>query len=101
LKVTDMRTEGWVPGVPDDLVLKCPYCNVIPSIGFTVTDDSWKKIIPVEHSLGVVCLPCFNIKAKEKGIMLHECLEEVWLCDGRGETIRLIPVDSYLYDVRS
>lgn len=95
----DMIDE-WVAGVPDSLTLKCGVCGQVPRFDYHVNSDVWNELISEEMKRGVVCLPCFNKMAKNKGINLANCLVDIHFCDGLGETIHLVPVCSYTYPPR-
>ena len=97
MRQIDMRKE-WLPGVPDSLTVPCGICHHIPRFDYKLKNAGWNMLAPEEHRTGVICLPCLNKIAKEKNVKLADYLEEVFFCDGLGETIDLIPVVAYFYD---
>lgn len=96
IKEKFMTRKAWIPGISDGLTLRCHYCHEVPQFDYTVDDPFWRKIVPERYRLGVVCLPCLDKLAKEKGELISGHLLEVQFT-GRGETIILKPTEVYFY----
>ena len=62
----------------------CKLCFRANPVGFTVSDEIWKAVIPLEHQSKVVCISCFARLADEK--LIH------WECQ-----IRLYPISMYTH----
>ncbi len=89
--------DEWPEGISDGLTLPCAICLAHPvKFDFAVTDELWRMVVPEQPRRGVVCLPCYNRLATEKGIDWANGLEQVQFT-GAGKTIRLVPEFVYRY----
>lgn len=85
---------NWPEGVSDGLILPCGVCGSTVSFDYTVTDEAWNLVVPQENKLNVVCLPCFDEMAADKGIDTVECLKLVQFV-GINKTIGLQSIWSH------
>ncbi len=96
-KIIKISNGNWEPGISDGLTLPCGECNRVPSWGYNVDDAFWKLImIDHPHRLGVICLPCFDKLATDKGYDVSTHLERVQFT-GIGKTIELKPSRLFQY----
>ena len=47
---------------------RCKVCGRVDKFNFTVSDEIWKKVVPMPFQNHVVCLTCFDAFASLKGI---------------------------------
>ena len=88
---------AWPPGISDGLMLPCAVCGLHPKFDFHVTDECWRAVVAdAEYRLGVVCLPCFDQMATDKGIDMSEALVDIQFT-GIGKTIILKPQWTHHY----
>lgn len=88
--------DNWPGGISDGLTLPCESCGMVPALDYTVSDEIWQAVVPDESRRSVVCLPCFDQMAADKGIDISEALERVQFV-GIGKTVVLKPVAVYWY----
>lgn len=88
--------DKWPEGISDGLTLPCAICDKSVKFDFSVQDDLWYAVVPESCRRDVLCLPCFDRIALEKGIDWADGLEEVQFT-GIGKTIRLSPVFIHRY----
>ncbi len=86
--VDDFR--GWPPGVSNGLVLPCSRCGQQSKFDYHVDGDFWRKVVPQDERLGVVCLPCLDLLAEELGMEVGQHLRQVQFT-GRSSTVFLAP----------
>ena len=92
-----MRQSSWPEGVSDGLSLPCAICGGHPKFDFRVSDDMWLAVVGgAEYRRGVVCLPCLDGLATEKGLDVSAALLEVQYT-GIGKTIILKPEWTHRY----
>ena len=96
MKIHEVIGKEWPGGISDGLTLRCKICNKIPCFDYTVTDDSWRLIVPPKHRLDVICLKCFDVLANRAGIKVGDVLSVVQFT-GHKETVLLHPYKSYRY----
>ena len=53
---------------------RCKVCSARDKFEFGVTDECWEKVVPKEYQNKVVCLPCFDSFASQKGIKYGDSL---------------------------
>lgn len=96
----DIREVGdeWPEGVSDGLRLYCSGCGRRPLVDYTVTDDEWERVVPInptDHSpnprRGVLCLRCFVRHGGDLSKVLR--VQVV----GNGETLVLDPATLWRY----
>ena len=96
----DKKDNSWAMwltcGVSDGLVLPCAICKKKVYWDYGVKDEIWDKIVPKNLRRGVICLPCLNKMAKEKGIDIAGSIEDVQFT-GIDFTIEFIPVNVFYY----
>lgn len=83
--------------ISDGLVLPCAVCgeeNI--QFDYTVTDEFWQDVVPAEMRLGVICLPCLDKLAKEKGVDLGANIISLQFT-GQDMTIKFLPHSVYHY----
>lgn len=87
----------WPEAVSDGLSLSCHDCGDTPRFDYRVTDGFWRRWVPGDERLSVVCLPCLDKRCGGSG--LHEALEEVqWV--GTGYTVVLEPRCAVSHETR-
>jgi len=86
----------WIGGISDGLTLQCYLCKRIPKFDFTIEDSFWNKIVPKKYRLGIICLPCLDKLATEKGENVAIYLERIQFT-GIGKTILLKPEKIFYY----
>lgn len=82
--------SDWPPGISDGLVSPCQVCGEHPSFDFQVSDELWQKVVLKDQQPSVVCLPCFDRIAAEKGFDANQHLREVQFT-GLSSTVVLLP----------
>lgn len=87
----------WPHGISDGLTVQCYYCGRVPSFDYTVSDECWRRIVPKAARLGVVCLPCLEEVAANKGLEVAAHLERVQFV-GHGYTVVLEPTRVYYWE---
>jgi hypothetical protein len=92
-----LRREEWEAGVSDGLTLPCAICGTVPAFDYSVDDDFWKKVVDDKIRRGVVCLPCLDKLANEKGMDVSTHLQEVQFT-GINKTIKLNPTKIYQWE---
>lgn len=98
-KMTQISHDNWPSGISDGLTLPCGICKQIPNFDTIIDDVIWKEVAPEEHCLSVICLPCFDKLAEEKGISIAHKIIEVQFT-GIGKTVCLNPTQVYEYEDR-
>ncbi len=81
----------WPEGISDGLTLPCAVCgeeNI--QFDYHVTDELWRDLVPEEIRRDVVCLPCLDKLAKEKGADLGANMGSLQFT-GQGITIEFMP----------
>ncbi len=97
--IIKISKDNWEPGISAGLILPCGECNRVPPWGYNVDDDFWDLIMHEHpHRLGVICLPCFDKLAYDKGYDVSTHLQRVQFT-GIGKTIELIPSRIFQYEV--
>ncbi len=91
-----IKKESWPAGIPDQLVGECKICGEHSYFDWQVGSKMWEQVVPKEHRFGIICLPCFDKMATEKGMDVGDALKIVYFC-GKGKTIALKPVKEYLF----
>lgn len=61
------RTVHFPNGSPDGKQT-CKACGKRDGFNFHVSDETWARIVPPEFSTRVVCLHCFDLFARERGV---------------------------------
>lgn len=90
--------SDWPGGVSDGLSLPCADCGQHPRFDYHVADEFWRQHVLDGARLGVVCLPCLDLRCGGAG--LAEALEQIqWT--GTGHTVVLAPTLRYVYDLKS
>ncbi len=88
---------SWPPSISDGLTLPCALCNFLPKFDYHFTEECWQSVVgSAEYRRGVVCLPCFDRMATDKGIDMSEALVEIQFT-GIGKTIILKPLWTHHY----
>ena len=82
--------NGWPSGISDGLVSSCQKCGQRPVFDFQIDDEARCVIVPSEMRAGVLCLPCLDLMAKEKGIDVNQHMREVQFA-GCQSTLVLLP----------
>lgn len=97
MRFFQMNRKNWIPGVSDGLTLPCAVCGR-KNIKFDciVKDSFWKEVVPKEIRQDVVCLPCLDRMAKEKGLDLGSNVVSLQFT-GTGFTIEFFPVNVFRY----
>jgi len=96
MKIYTIERGQWIPGVSDGLTLPCGVCGKIPKFDYKVDSDFWRKVVDKKHRLGVVCLPCLDKLASNKGLDVGKHLIDVQFT-GIGKTIELLPDKIFYY----
>jgi hypothetical protein len=78
----------WPEAVADSLTLPCADCDQVPSFGFRVSDEFWRRWAQGPARLGVLCLPCLDKRCAGAGLAAA-ILEVQW--HGSGHTVVLTP----------
>lgn len=87
--------RGLPPSISDGLVLPCAMCGKGKiQFDYTVTDELWRDVVPVEMRLGVICLPCLDKLAKENGADLGANIISLQFT-GQDITIKFLPHNVY------
>ena len=86
--VDDFRE--WPPGVSNGLVLPCSRCDQHPKFDYHVDDEFWRKVVPPDEQLGVVCLPCLDRLVDVLGMEVGQHLRQVQFT-GCSSTVFLAP----------
>lgn len=92
-------SDEWPAAVSDGLTLGCQRCGIIPKFDYRISDEIWRKLVPENEQLGVICLPCLDNIAAATGIDFADALEEVQFT-GFGQTIILRPTRIIDYSPR-
>ncbi len=53
----------------------CSICRHVNAVGFSVPNEVWESVVPLEFKSRVVCLSCFTRMADEKLILWDEDIE--------------------------
>lgn len=98
----DIITIGseWPGGISDGLILPCAVCHQSVKFDYHVTDECWEAVVPKDKRLGVICLPCLDMLAEQKGIDISQSIEGMQFT-GVGKTIVLIPEIAYKWKVKA
>lgn len=80
----------WPEAVSDGLTLTCSFCGCQPRFDYRVSEDLWHSLVPDAYRRGVVCLPCLDRLAAERGVTIGLELLEVQFT-GEGHTIIMRP----------
>ncbi len=90
--------DRWPEGISNGLELPCAICGETSvKFDYLVRDELWEIVIPKQYRRDVVCLPCYDQLATEKGIDWVDGLKEVQFT-GIGKTIGLVPVFLHRYE---
>lgn len=65
-----------------------------------MSDYIWREVAPTEDRLGVICLPCLDSLAHEKGLDISDSLVEIQFV-GIGKTVGFVPVFIHRYPAKS
>lgn len=95
--VIEISNANWEPGISDGLILPCGVCNCRVSFDYNIDNEFWKLVMGDHpHRLGVICLPCFDNLAFDKGYDVSTHLLRVQFT-GIGKTIELKPSRLFQY----
>jgi len=97
MRFFNIDRENWPCGVSDGLSLPCSVCDSKVYFDYGVTDELWAQVIPKRMKRSVVCLPCLDALAKEKGLNIGPHMRFIQFT-GRGETIEFMPANVFWYD---
>jgi uncharacterized protein (AIM24 family) len=61
----------------------CKKCGVRDGLNFTVSDSTWKSVVPLELRKKVICLACFDILAAEREVDYHHSLSGLYFAGRR------------------
>ncbi len=86
----------WPEGISDGSSLPCAECDGEVKFDFQVRDDLCSPVVPEYDKLNVLCMPCYDRIATEKGIDWAGGLKEVQFT-GIGKTIGMVPVFIHKY----
>lgn len=89
--------DKWEPGISDGLTLPCGICDRVPPFDYHVDDAFWNLIVDKLHRRGVICLPCLDKLAVDKGYDISTHLQFVQFT-GIGKTIELKPSRIFQYN---
>jgi len=89
-RMTGERGDAWPEAVSDGLSLPCTLCRRQLDFGFMVTDEIWRRVVPLGIRRDVLCLHCLDRLATDEGIDISACLMSVQYI-GIGKTIILLP----------
>jgi len=56
----------------------CKVCKCQDKFNFHVSDEIWKKAVPLELQNKVVCLPCFDELARKQNVDYSDSLEVLY-----------------------
>ena len=90
--------SNWPESISDGLTLPCGVCgkeNI--QFDYEVTDELWRALVPDKIRRDVVCLPCLDKLAKEKGADLGANIVSLQFT-GQDMTIKFVPQGVYHYD---
>ncbi len=82
--------RGWPAGVSDGLTLPCSRCDQQTKFDYHVDGEFWRKVVPPNERLGVVCLPCLDLLAEGFGMEVGQHLRQVQFT-GCSSTVFLAP----------
>jgi hypothetical protein len=92
--VRQVDRADWPEAVSDGVTLACADCGEVPMFDYHVSEGFWRRWVPDDARLGIVCLPCLNGRCAGQG--LAEALERIqWT--GTGHTVVLHPTARYEY----
>jgi len=57
---------------------RCRVCKCEDKFNFYVPDQVWREIVPPEYQNKVVCLPCFDEFARQRGVDYSESIEVLY-----------------------
>jgi hypothetical protein len=57
---------------------RCKVCGVPDKFDFSVADEVWQIVVPIEYQDRVVCLSCFDDFAFEKRINYSTSVEQLY-----------------------
>ena len=95
-EIIKLSKDNWEPGISNGLTLPCGICDRVPPFDYGVDSEFWNLIVPNEHRRGVICLPCLDKLAFDKGHDVSTHLEFVQFT-GIGKTIELKPSRIFHY----
>jgi len=88
-------------GISDGLILPCAICgNEHIQFDYTVTDELWQAVVPDKARRAVVCLPCLDKLATERGIDIGANMISLQFT-GQDVTIKFMPIGVYHNEVES
>jgi len=96
LKVYYLTRGNWIAGVSNGLLLTCRICKKLPKFDYKVDDAFWKKVVEKKDRTWVICLPCLDKLASNKGLDVAKHLIDIQYT-GIGKTIELMPTKIYYY----
>ena len=96
IQITHIKHGNWAAGVSDGLTLACAICGNIPKFDYKVKDVFWREVVDKKDRTDVICLPCLDKLAVEKGLDMAQYLEDVQYT-GIGKTIELLPSKIFYY----
>ncbi len=98
--IIKISSGNWEPGISNGLTLPCGICNCVVLWDYNVDSEFWNLIMHGHpHKRGVICLPCFDKLAVDKGYDVSTHLQRVQFT-GIGKTIELKPTRLFQYEVR-
>src|SRR4029077_3460298 len=56
----------------------CKVCRCPDKFDFNVPDEVWRRVVPREYQLGVVCLECFDSFASEKEVDYSDSIDGLY-----------------------
>jgi len=96
MKIYHLKRGNWMRGVSDSLTLPCRICRKVPKFDYIVKDAFWRKVVDKKDRTWVICLPCLDKLAFDKGLDVAKHLIFIQYT-GIGKTIELIPTKIYYY----
>jgi len=97
IKIYNITKGNWIAGVSDGLILPCRICGKVPKFDYRVDDAFWKRVVDKKDRTWVICLPCLDKLASDKGLDVAKHLIDVQYT-GIGKTIELTPSKIYYYE---
>lgn len=95
-EIIKISKDSWEPGISDGLTLPCGICNRVPSWDYNVDSEFWNLVVDDTYKRGVLCLPCLDRLAVDKGYDVSTHLQRVQFT-GIGKTIELKPSRLFQY----
>ena len=93
-RVVGQEGDPWPEALSDGMELPCALCAKGVDFAFLVTDEIWKRVVPLGIRRDMVCLRCLDRLAVDEGIDISHYLLSVQYI-GIGKTIVLQPTAVY------